>query len=79
MHTFHSSSPGRALGVLPGLAAGDQNGGPIRMALRLAESLAERRGFDPDDVMRRYMEWYREGAFDTGPVTLSEKDLEGSR
>ena len=71
MHTFHSSSAGRALGVLLGLAAGDQNGGPIRMALRLAESLAERRGFDPDDVMRRYMEWYREGAFDTGPVALS--------
>jgi len=71
MDSYYPSSADRALGTLLGLAAGDQNGGPIRMALRLAESLVERRGFDPDDVMRRYMEWYREGAFDTGPVALS--------
>jgi len=71
LHTFHPSTANRALGILLGLAAGDQNGGPIRMALRLAESLAEQQGFDPDDVMRRYMEWYHAGAFDTGPVALS--------
>jgi ADP-ribosylglycohydrolase len=29
----------RAIGVLLGLAAGDQIGGPVRMALRIAESL----------------------------------------
>ena len=59
----------RALGVLLGLAAGDRNGGPIEMAVRLAESLAERRAFDPRDVLQRYLAWHRAGSFDTGPVT----------
>lgn len=31
------------------------------MALCLAESLVERRGFDAADQMRRYLRWYREG------------------
>jgi ADP-ribosylglycohydrolase len=58
----------RCRGVLLGLAAGDRNGGPVRMAVRLAESLAARCGFDADDVLARYVAWWREGAFDTGPV-----------
>jgi ADP-ribosylglycohydrolase len=58
----------RVRGVLYGLAAGDRIGGPIRMALRLAESLSERRAFDPADVMARYLSWWRAGGFDTGPV-----------
>ncbi|MBC7359043.1 MAG: ADP-ribosylglycohydrolase family protein [Desulfacinum sp.] len=47
-------------------------GGPFRlkpgqwtddtsMALCLAESLLEREGFDPEDQMRRYVRWWREG------------------
>lgn len=47
-------------------------GGPFRvkagmwtddtsMALCLAESLVERRGFDPVDQLERYLRWYREG------------------
>jgi ADP-ribosyl-[dinitrogen reductase] hydrolase len=47
-------------------------GGPFRlqpgqwtddtsMALCLAESLVECRGFDPSDQMRRYLRWWREG------------------
>jgi len=59
----------RCRGLLIGLAAGDRNGGPIRMAVRLAESLAERGTFDPADVVSRYAQWFREGAFDTGPVS----------
>jgi ADP-ribosylglycohydrolase len=31
------------------------------MALCLAESLIESKGFDPKDQMRRYLKWYREG------------------
>jgi ADP-ribosyl-[dinitrogen reductase] hydrolase len=31
------------------------------MALCLAESLVEKRSFDPDDQMKRYLRWYREG------------------
>ncbi len=62
------NSADRVCGVLVGLAAGDFHGGPIRMGVRLAESLAAHNGFHRDDVMDRYMTWYREGAFDTGPV-----------
>ena len=31
------------------------------MALCLAESLLEKRGFDPVDQMRRYVRWWRDG------------------
>jgi ADP-ribosylglycohydrolase len=59
----------RCRGVLIGLAAGDKIGGPIRMALRLAESLVAYGGFNPSDILERYLAWWREGAFDTGPVS----------
>lgn len=59
----------RVAGVLAGLAAGDRNGGPIQMALRIAESLAAMGVFDRADVGDRYLSWWRNGAFDTGPVT----------
>jgi ADP-ribosylglycohydrolase len=59
----------RCRGVLLGLAAGDRNGGPIRLAVRLAESLLELGRFDPADIVARYLCWWREGAFDTGPVS----------
>lgn len=46
------------------------------MALCLAESLVECRGFDPDDQMKRYIEWWRHGhlsstgkCFDIGNTT----------
>ncbi len=55
--------------ILAGLAAGDRNGGPIRMATRLAESLVARKRFDLEDIGARYLDWWRNGAFDTGPVT----------
>jgi ADP-ribosyl-[dinitrogen reductase] hydrolase len=59
----------RCRGVLIGLAAGDQIGGPIRMAVRLAESLLDCGGFNASDILERYLHWWREGAFDTGPVS----------
>ncbi len=46
------------------------------MALCLAQSLIERRGFDPTDQMEKYLRWYREGymsstgrCFDIGNTT----------
>src|SRR5215218_1405041 len=46
------------------------------MALCLAESLVERRAFDPVDQLQRYVRWYREGhwsstgrCFDIGNAT----------
>jgi hypothetical protein len=41
----------RCRGALVGLAAGDRIGGPIRMAVRLAESLVEMSRFDAADVL----------------------------
>lgn len=58
----------RIVGVLVGLAAGDRNGGPIRMALRVAKSLRDRGDVEVADIARRYFEWWRQGAFDTGPT-----------
>ncbi|MBS0261182.1 MAG: ADP-ribosylglycohydrolase family protein [Planctomycetes bacterium] len=59
----------RCRGVLLGLAAGDRNGGPLCMAVRLAESLHACGRFDSADVLSRYLAWWYEGAFDTGPVS----------
>jgi ADP-ribosylglycohydrolase len=56
--------------VLLGLAAGDRNGGPVELAGRLAESLAELGAFDARDAFRRHLAWHAEGAFDTGPVLV---------
>ncbi len=61
----------RAEGLLLGLAAGDRNGGPIQMATRLAESLIEAGKADIPDIGSRYMDWWRNGAFDTGPTAAS--------
>ena len=44
-------------GMLVGLAAGYRIGGPIRMAVRLAENLLELGRFDAADVLRRYLGW----------------------
>jgi len=67
-------------------------GGPFRlepgqwtddtsMALCLAESLIEKKGFDPKDQMERYCRWYREGylssngrCFDIGSTVRSALD-----
>jgi ADP-ribosyl-[dinitrogen reductase] hydrolase len=65
----------RVLGVLLGLAAGDRNGGPIRMALRVAESLLDRGAFDLEDIGARYLDWWRGGAFDTGPTAAEVLSL----
>ncbi|WP_321169521.1 ADP-ribosylglycohydrolase family protein [Halorubrum ezzemoulense] len=39
------------------------------MALCIAESLADRRGFDPDDVASRFVEWLESRPFDIGLMT----------
>ena len=61
----------RCQGLLVGLAAGDQIGGPIRMAVRLAESLLDCGGFDPADILNRYLGWWRERSRQGGRVSLA--------
>jgi len=58
----------RLRGVLYGLAAGDRIGGPIAMALCLSESLIIQRAFDANDILVRYLAWWTQAGFDTGPV-----------
>jgi len=72
------NSSDRAAGVLIGLAAGDRNGGPIQMALCLAGSLQHQEAFDLHDVGRRYLDWWKEGAIDTGPTTARVLELVNS-
>ncbi len=67
--TAIATAEDRCRGVLIGLAVGDKIGGPIRMAVRLAESLVACGGFNADYILNRYLAWWREGAFDTGPVS----------
>lgn len=59
----------RVRGILLGLYAGDRNGGPIRMALELAEYLlACGRRFRTEELLQRYVSWLLREGFDTGPV-----------
>jgi ADP-ribosyl-[dinitrogen reductase] hydrolase len=58
----------RVKGILFGLAAGDKIGGPLRMALQTAESLVQCNGFDVDNVAGRYLAWWKQEGFDTGPT-----------
>lgn len=68
MHTKSLDAQTRVAGTLLGLAAGDRIGGPVRMARLLAASVQARRGLDLHDVAQRYLQWWRNGAFDTGPT-----------
>jgi len=65
-------------GVLLGLAAGDRNGGPIRMALQLAASLIELQRFDAAAILQRYLRWWQTGGFDTGPIAAQVFSLIGA-
>src|SRR5262245_27632580 len=70
----------RCRGVLLGLAAGDRNGGPSRMAVRLGESLLELGRVDPQDIVGQDLRWWwRGGAFDTGPVSGRALELLAAR
>lgn len=52
----HEMLGGGSFALEPGMWTDDTS-----MALCLAESLIISRGFDPQDQMRRYLRWYREG------------------
>ena len=70
--------PHHRRGPLPGRAGRAGCRRPHRRAdphgRALAESLLDCGGFDPADILGRYLAWWREGAFDTGPV--SDRALE---
>ena len=45
------------------------------MATRLAESLMRYGKFELDDIGLRYLDWWKNGAFDTGPVAAQVLEL----
>lgn len=51
-----------------GLAAGDRNGGPVRLATLLKQSLFHKGEFDEEHVFDSYAHWFWNGGFDTGPT-----------
>ena len=57
--------------ILEGVKKGDQIGGPYELSRILAKSLQENDGFNKDDLIHRYLEWWQEDAFDTGPTYAS--------
>ena len=57
--------------ILEGVKKGDQIGGPYELSNILANSLQANHGFNKDDLTKRYLEWWKEDAFDTGPTYAS--------
>ena len=60
------------------MAAGDRNGGPVRLATLLHQST--RAGFEEETVFKAYSDWVFGDGFDTGPtleqvVKLQRMDL----
>ena len=54
--------------ILDGIAEGDDIGGPTQIANLLADSLYKQDKFDLNDIAAKYLNWWQNGAFDTGPT-----------
>jgi len=57
-----------ALEIVNGVRSGDAIGGPSKMATIVAESIAVHHQVVPEDLIRRYYDWWNADAFDTGPT-----------
>ncbi len=57
--------------ILKGIKKGDQIGGPYELAKIFSKSLKLNNGFNEDDLRRRYLDWWKSDAFDTGPTYAS--------
>ena len=57
--------------ILKGIKEGDQIGGPFELAKILSESLGSNNSFKEDDLRSRYLSWWKNDAFDTGPTYAS--------
>ena len=56
-----------------GLAAGDRNGGPVRLATLLHQSTQS--GFDEQRSFQHYAQWVQAEGFDSGPTLRQVVDL----
>jgi len=57
--------------ILKGIKEGDQIGGPFELAKILSESLGSNNSFKEDELRSRYLSWWKNDAFDTGPTYAS--------
>ena len=57
--------------ILKGIKEGDQIGGPFELAKIFSKSLISNNSFKEDDLRSRYLSWWKEDAFDTGPTYAS--------
>ncbi len=57
--------------ILTGIKEGDQIGGPFELAKILTQSLISKNKFYEDDLRKRYLDWWKGEAFDTGPTYAS--------
>ena len=57
--------------ILRGIKEGDQIGGPFELAKIVSKSLKSNNEFNEDDLRKRYLDWWKEDAFDTGPTYAS--------
>ena len=54
--------------IIEGISLGDTIGGPTKMADIVTASLISKKSIDVPDLVARYTDWTRSGAFDTGPT-----------
>ena len=54
--------------ILDGYKKGDKNGGPTELAKILTDSLVACDNFNKNDLIKRYYQWWKTDAFDTGPT-----------
>ena len=57
--------------ILKDIKEGDQIGGPYQLAKIFSKSLELNNGFIEDDLRKRYLDWWKADAFDTGPTYAS--------
>ena len=57
--------------ILNGINEGDQIGGPFDLASVLIDSIKKNNNFNKLDTSKMYLQWWKNGAFDTGPTYAS--------
>lgn len=54
--------------IFNGYKSGDKNGGPTELAKILSLSINSCNGYNQNDIVKRYLKWWKTDAFDTGPT-----------
>ena len=57
--------------ILKSIKFGDQIGGPYQLAKILTTNIKQNKGFIATDLTNKYLKWWKDGAFDTGPTFAS--------